>query len=174
LPILQVNSRFIAQKNGKACTIQAGLQPIPCKSNRLLWITRWRTCCDCQRQAANGTQSAALTSASRGQRCRHPRPPPVHIASDWPAWSCLMVLSGAVSDWRKINVSSISRLSVSTGNAMQATSNKVRAMRKVRRLPRSSSVWGGNWASRSLCQVIFTHFVNNFTFWIALSLGLNV
>jgi len=39
LPILQVNSRFIAQKNGKACTIQAGLQPVPCKSNRLLWIT---------------------------------------------------------------------------------------------------------------------------------------
>jgi hypothetical protein len=36
LPVLQVNSHSIGQKNGEICTSQADLQPISFKSDRLL------------------------------------------------------------------------------------------------------------------------------------------
>jgi hypothetical protein len=48
------------------------------------------------------------------------------------------VLPGAVSDWRKISVSSITRLRMSIGSACATTSNKACARRNVLRLPRSS------------------------------------
>jgi hypothetical protein len=51
LPVLQVNSRSIDQKSGEICTVQANLQPISFKSDRLLgcqkpqpsrWLSRLR------------------------------------------------------------------------------------------------------------------------------------